>query len=485
MCVPTFYGRIFDGRRLWPAASLHVSGGVVEGLAAGEIPGATRLGPDDLLTPGFLDGHLHFTSWCEARRRLDLTGLPRGEAERALAEAARRGTGWLVGRGFTVDTFGGWPDADLLERLVPGRPAAIWALDGHSLWLNRTALRAVPAAEAARRPGGATQDRDGEPAGVFFEEAAKAVAAAIPPTPWTERLAGLAEGMEALFALGVVGAVTYEDEEGLRLLTAFYETPRPLRLFVFLYADAVGARTPGEIRPGLSLVGAKWFLDGTLGSATAWMKAPYADGGHGVSRLTPELPGQVAALRARGFLPSLHAIGDRAAAAALDILGEGPGRIEHLQLVDPADLPRFSGGLAASVQPCHLVADRAIVGRVWGEERAARSYAYRSLAATGAILAFGSDAPIWSPDPRDSLAMAVDRRLGPDEDPFRPEEAVDLETALAAFTSGVGRSVGRPEGRLAPGQPATFTVWRGLAPGRFREATPVVTYVGGKEVAGA
>jgi predicted amidohydrolase YtcJ len=282
-------------------------------------------------------------------------------------------------------------------------------------------------------------------------------------------------------------------------------------------AIEAGLRTGEPLVPGAARAGVharfgwlKLFADGTLGSRTAAVIEPFepgrahrSDGGRGLFQVDPpELAGLVAAAAAAGIVAQVHAIGDAAVRATLDALaptasGFGPAaRVEHAQLIDAADLPRFGAhGIVASVQPVHLGTDAPVARRAWGA-RADRAYPYASILAAGGVLAFGTDAPVEPWDPWPGLEQAVTRRAPSwpsDDPPLGPTESVDLATAIRAATIGPARAAGLTDrGRLVAGQradllviPAEALATPVVAGGPLGRVRPRLVVVGGREVAGA
>jgi predicted amidohydrolase YtcJ len=245
--------------------------------------------------------------------------------------------------------------------------------------------------------------------------------------------------------------------------------------------------------------GVKLFLDGSLGSRTAWMLAPY----EGSRDRGMPVAGEHAAAGAmrlaacNGIAVTAHAIGDAAVRQALDLLerlprAAIPHRIEHFQCVDPADLARAAAaGIVASMQPAHLLTDIPLVDRHWGR-RGRGAYAFRSLLRRGTALVFGSDVPVASVDPREGVYAAMERRPadGARGDRWRPEERLGFEEVVRAYTLGAARASGTDGrlGRLAPGLEADFVAWevdpaaeRGEG-GAFRAGRAAMTVVGGRIV---
>jgi predicted amidohydrolase YtcJ len=248
--------------------------------------------------------------------------------------------------------------------------------------------------------------------------------------------------------------------------------------------------------------GVKLYLDGALGSRGAWLKAPYADDpkSTGIKRLDPtQLRNLMSRAALDKFQVAVHAIGDAANAEVLSAIdelspdygGDRRWRIEHAQIVDPADIPRFGQhGIIASMQPVHQTSDRLMAEARLGPDRLAGAYAWRSIHAAGAPLAFGSDAPVEVPDPFAGMAVAISREDAKGE-PFggwHPLETVTREQALAAYTAGAayaGFADGK-FGRLVPGERADFLVLDAdplmANPADLREIRVLETWIGGEKV---
>ena len=252
----------------------------------------------------------------------------------------------------------------------------------------------------------------------------------------------------------------------------------------------------------LRMGGVKLYADGALGSRGAMLKAPYGDApGQTGLAITPEtaLKNMMSRAALDHFQVAVHAIGDKANAEVLDAIeamagtynGDRRWRIEHAQIVDPVDIPRFGKlGVVASMQPVHESSDRVMAEARLGPARLKGAYAWKSLAAAGAPLAFGSDAPVEASDPFAGLATAISR-TGPDGQPFggwQAQERVSREAALAAYTSGAawaGFAEGR-FGRIAPGERADFLlVDRDVmlaSPSEIRGTRVLEVWIGGQKV---
>lgn len=462
-----------------------------------------ELAPDEVAIPGLTDAHLHLAQCVVARRQVDLSdagtieeGMRRiGTAHARLADP----DAWLEGHGWDSDRWGRWPTATDLEAVAPGRRCAIWAHDHHALLASRAALvtGGVDASTPDRAGGVVRRDESGDPEGVLHESATRLVSVHVPPMTVDELEVGLAAVGRELLALGVVavhdpGGLVPEATFGWSFAAYGHlaEAGRlPLRAHVSLRDDALDAAIERGLRSGQPLGGdpdgrarigwLKCFADGSLGSRTAALLEPFefepdrplpADRRHGVWVTEPSRLAELAErAAAAGIATQIHAIGDAAARAALEALAPTVARVplmprlEHVQLLDPADRGSFAAvGIAASVQPVHLGTDAQQARTLWGARAEPNSYTWGSIAATGAVIAFGTDAPVESFDPWPGIALAVRR-----EDPrwpagtpaFGPGESLRLDRALRAACvdpAVSAREVDR--GRLTVGQRADLVV---------------------------
>ena len=498
------------------------------------------LGLEHVVLPGLTDAHLHLVDAAQAAAQLQLE--PEADLETALARIAdvdrgRRGHGddggWILGRGWSFDGLAGWPTAADLERAAPGRPIALWAHDHHARWFSHAAMRLAGIDVTTPDPQGGTLLRhaDGRPTGVALEHASRLIEPAIPP-PDADRLAADIEAYgRFLLSLGIVavhdpGEVAPEPalQRGPRLYGRLAREGRlPIRVHASVRVEqlelaiARGLRSGDIAAEGDTVVGGsqdggaataarahvgwlKVFADGSLGSRTAWLLEPYADVGTlGRPLIEPaELLDLVRRAAEAGLATQIHAIGDRAARAALDAFAAVPAarrlrlapRIEHAQLIAAAEVPRFAeSGVAASVQPCHLAGDGPAAGLAW-PDRLEDAYRWRSLAEAGATLAFGTDAPVESPDPWPGICLAVTRQPGPQSARFPGDEALSLDRALRAAILDPAVTAGEEglRGRLTPGHLADLVVLPAAAidepvrpAGALGTARPLLTLVDGQE----
>ncbi|HEY6783827.1 MAG TPA: amidohydrolase [Gemmatimonadales bacterium] len=476
-------------------------------VAGGPPPALIEL-PDCLVTPGFVDGHTHFAEWAIGRQRVSLNGC-RTRAE-AVARAARGvlTDGWIQGQGFDPNGWEAPPTREALDQVLPHTPAAFDSHDVHSLWVNSTALARCGIDRSTRDPEGGRIVRDaaGEPTGLLLEHAVRLVHRHLPQVG-RERVVEAVRGAQAAaHQLGVTGI---QNVEGPDALTAFQKLEEEgalrLRVLAHLPADGLDAALRVGLRSGwgsewLVTGGVKLFLDGALGSQTALLLDPYEGSTDRGIALMSEADAREALTRAArgGIAATVHAIGDAAVRRALDIIETLPPvaiahRIEHFQMVHPADLQRAArAGIVASMQPAHLLTDIPLVDKHWGE-RGAGVYAFRSLRSAGTALVFGSDVPVETLDPRDGVYAALDRvsRDGHPAGGWRATERLSFDEVLHAYTAAPWVAAGRggAGGTLAPGEVADLVAWSppalaGVAGdgAAFRSAQAVLTVAGGETV---
>jgi predicted amidohydrolase YtcJ len=468
-------------------------------------PGARRLrlAPDEVALPGLTDAHLHLAEAALARRRVNLhdarsiEGVE--ERVRAAAEARPDETAWIEGAGWDPDLLGRWPTADDLETAAPGRLVAVWAHDHHALLVSTAALAAAGIDDDRSDPDGGVirRDAEGHATGVLHETAARLVASLVPPPSTGDVVDALGPLVSELVGLGVVAV---HDPGGLSErrdlggpIAAYLELAAAgrlgLRVHACIRAEQLDAAEIAGVRSGallgpdplhrLRMGWLKTFADGSLGSRTAALLEPLErapgepappNDGYGVWLVSPdELRAQVDRAAAIGIATQIHAIGDAAVRVALDALAPTARetslmpRVEHAQLVHPEDIPRFAAlGIAASMQPIHVRSDAEKARRLWGSRGEAWAYAFAALDRAGAVIAFGTDAPVEPVDPWPGLACAV-TRSSPEwpegTPPFGPQNALGLWRALRASCLDTAITAGETDrGRLGVGQRADVVV---------------------------
>ena len=434
------------------------------------------------VTPGITDAHIHLVAWARALREVRLEDLdPRDVVAAVGARVASGARAPVIGRGWADAGWDTPPDHRALDAVAPTTPVILHSRDYHALWVNQAAMSAAGVRRDTPDPPGGRIERlpSGEPSGVFRENAVRLFDRQVPAPSVAEDLASVQEAASRLLAMGVTAVHDFEGDAEAEVMEAMArgEGPR-LRVLMHLHRSALEralseriASREGDDRFAWGAL--KLFADGTLGSRTAHLFEPYEGTEEFGFPLIPadELKGIVGRAVRNGLSVAVHAIGDRAAHATLDAFeacGTALGRLrlqarmEHAQLVAEEDRPRFARlGVAASMQPIHCTADRRMVVRHWGA-RARRAYPWRTLLDDGALLAFGSDAPVESPSPALGIHAAVTRE-SPERpgDPFVPMQRIALDEALTAYTSGPAKLAGvwPRRGRLAPEALADVVVW--------------------------
>jgi predicted amidohydrolase YtcJ len=441
--------------------------------------------------PALTDAHVHLTFHALAQRNVQLDGVDSiDEALARIAAAAKKlpPGAWLQGRGWDHTRWGGrWPTADDLDKVVPDRPAMLSRKDGHSAWVNTLALAAAGIEDdTPDPPGGAIKREKGRATGILQETAIDLLRHHIPPASEAERFSAIEDAVREAYSYGMVGMhipATMTSGEGAGNLSDLQRLRElgklGLRCLVYLEIDALDHALACGLRSGLGdnwlrLGGIKLFADGTLGSETADMLAPFEGRTHRGLPVIPEqeMAGYIVRAIRGGLSIAVHAIGDAANRKVLDAVeeagvppGQGPSipsRIEHCQVLHPSDIPRFAKlGVVASMQPIHATSDMETADRLWGE-RSANAYAWRALKSAGATLAFGSDAPVEPLNPWLGIHAAVTRQR-PDGTPpggWRPEQRLSIEETLLAFTDGAARAAGCAAdlGTLTPGKLADLAV---------------------------
>jgi len=446
------------------------------------------------VVPGFTDSHVHFPTWAMAQAEIALDGCSSLEEALARVGAASVAPGrWLRGFGWRN---GDWavptePTRQALDTVTGETPAALIAKDYHSLWLNSAAL-ALAKGDLEVAGGVVERDSSGEPTGVLREEAAWRFKERYLVTSDEEYLAAMRAGVKLASSRGVTAV---HDKDGwlgaLRLWQRLGS--RELRVWQSVPHEQVDELRALGIRSGfgddfLRVGYLKVFMDGTLGSQTAWMLD-----GSGVRITSGEELAEIVRRGAEaGFPVGVHAIGDRANREVLDAFASTRDvwqplglrhRVEHAQLLAPEDLPRFAElGVACSVQFSHAPSDRDFADRFWAGKTDG-AYAFRSLLDSGAVVANGSDAPVEELDPLAGIRAGVLRTI--DERPaWHPGEALTVEQALHATTVAPAWLAGdeRRRGKLIPGYAADLVVLSRDPVEALEETEVVATMVAGRWV---
>ena len=465
--------------------------------------------------PGFNDAHAHLGAGGETLTSLNLVGVRTRDAMmQRVAEYARSlpSGAWIL-RGDWDHTL--WPDRQLptrweLDKVSDGHPALLDRIDGHIAVANSAALAVAGISAQTQAPTGGAIDHDdrGEPTGILRETAKRLVGMRVPPMPAEQRRRGDELAIEDALSHGLTSIqdnsdwedfLVYEqlEREGQLRLRITEWLPFSLSVNKLKAARAHHAADDPMLHTGML----KGFMDGSLGSRTAAMKQPFSDDplNSGLAQYSQDQLNRMATERAKeGFQLGFHSIGDRAAAMALDAFataeqsGSGTAarnRIEHAQVVDPVDIPRFARlGVIASMQPNHLLTDMRWARERLGPERAASSYAWKAFIDSGVRLAFGTDYPVEPITPFRGLYSAVTRMSEDGKQSYFPEARLSRGHALEAYTQGSAWAefAEQRKGRLVPGFDADFIlVDRDLyrvEPAAILGTQVLETWVAGKRV---
>jgi len=473
--------------------AMAIGGGKV--IAVGTTEEVTRLagpktrlrdlnasGSSVFLFPGFNDAHVHMGSAGQTKLNVDLTGV-QSLAEmltevQSYANAAPAGH-WLTGGNWdhTLWASKSLPTRQDLDKVTANHPAFLGRIDGHIAIANSAALAAAGITGKTIPPQGGAIDLDasGEPTGILRETAQELIEKVIPPPSHDERMRGDQLAIADALSHGITSVQDFSDWDDFLIYGELEKEGKlNLRITEWLpFKDPLPelieerAHHPAT-DPMLHTGFLKGFMDGSLGSRTAALKAPYSDDpkNTGLPQYTQDQLNKMVIERARaGFQIGFHAIGDKAASMALNAYDQ-PGvsrtarnRIEHAQVVDPADIPRFERlGIIASMQPNHLLTDMNWAKDRLGPERAAYSYAWKAFLDAGVPLAFGTDYPVEPITPFRGLYAAVTRRSEDGARGYFPKDAITRGQALYAYTQGSAYAefAEKHKGKLVPGYDADF-----------------------------
>jgi predicted amidohydrolase YtcJ len=480
-------------------------------------PGARRVDAEGAtILPGLVDSHTHFLTGGFQLASVDLrdAGTPEEFVERIADFADTLPPGaWILGGSWDHERWGGGlPHREWIDPVTPENPVFVRRLDLHMGLANTRAMELAGFDFLSSDPAGGEIVRDPvtrDPTGIFKDEAMKLVLSAVPVPSTAEWDRALAAAVSHALSLGIT---QLHDVDGWSSLTVYERARAEDRLPLRIYSVVPMAswerlrdriRRAGRGDEGLWWGGLKGFVDGSLGSSTAWFHDPYIDAPDttGLMVTDPDaLRESIRAGDAAGLQAVVHAIGDRANDWLLGVYGElaernGPRarrhRVEHAQHLSPGAVHRFARlGVIPSVQPYHAADDGRWAERRIGPERVRRTYPFRSLLDAGARLAFGSDWTVAPLDPFLGIEAAVTRRTldGAHPDGWVPEERIRLEEALTAYTLDAARA-GMSDGfsgSLTPGKVADFVILDrdlfALPETELASVRVERTFVGGREV---
>ncbi|WP_313333661.1 amidohydrolase [Sphingobium yanoikuyae] len=468
------------------------------------------------LIPGLIDAHGHVMGLGLSLITLDLSDTKSlAEAQAKIRAYAQENTGrkWIIGTGWNQETWGlgRFPTAAELDAAVGDIPVWLERIDGHAGWANSAAIRAAGVSAATKAPaGGRIEMAAGKPAGVFVDKAMDLIQKVVPAPAPKDRDNALEKAQRALLAVGITGiadmGTSIEDWQAFRRSA----DRGALRVRIMSYAYGLDNMvliagpepTPWLYDDHLRMGGIKLLLDGALGSRGAWLKADYSDapGQRGLPMIpSTQLRNIMSRAAMDNFQVAVHAIGDAANGEILDAIqemsdtytGDRRWRVEHAQIIDPADLPRFARyGTIASMQPVHETSDWRMATARLGEARLKGAYAWKAMLDNKVPLAFGSDVPVESPNPFSGIAAAMSRQdaKGEPAGGWMPEQKVSFEAALDGFTrqAAFAGFAEKKFGSLVPGQRADFLlIDRNIetaSPTDIRGTQVLETWINGKRV---
>ena len=468
------------------------------------------------LIPGFFDAHGHVMGMGFGALTLDLSETKTlAEALIRIAQYAADNPSrqWIIGNGWNQETWGlgRFPTAAELDTAVSDRPVFLSRVDGHAVWVNSAAMKAAGVSPSSKSLSGGTIVKiGGKPSGIFVDAAAGLFDDVLPAPKPVERDLALGKAQEILLANGVTSiadmGTTMQDWQSFRRAG----DKGQLKIRIISYADGIDnmiaisgpAPSPWLYDDHLKLAGVKLYIDGALGSWGALLKQPYADkpGDSGLAMLTSaQLKNKMSRAAMDGFQTAVHGIGDKANDEILSAIeelqvtykGDRRWRVEHAQIIDPADISRFAAsGAIASIQPVHQTSDRLMAEARLGPDRLEGAYAWKSLLDSGAVLAFGTDVPVESSNPFPGLATAMTREdaAGQPFGGWMPEERLSREQAWQAYTNGAAYAAFAEDrlGSLEPGKRADFLIIDQdillATPAQIRKLQVLQTWIAGKPV---
>lgn len=467
---------IEDGRILAVGDSIKIRAEFADRMKVEDLHG-------QVLIPGLTDAHLHLEQYALSLEMVDCETATYAECLGRIAERAQNTSPgeWIRGHGWNQNAWqDGLPNADDLEKAAPHNPVYLTHKSLHSAWANHAALKLASLEAASSDPTGGRLGRnaDGSLDGILYESAMELVEGAIPKPDVDKIIQAIRRALPRLWQLGLTGVHDFDRKDcfsALQILHAAGELQlrvlKSIPLEDLPFAAGLGLRS-GFGDDMLRIGSVKAFMDGALGPQTAAMLAPYEGStkNRGILMMDAEELFEHARLAAEsGLSMAVHAIGDRANHEVLEAYLQlrvyerkhlnSPKlrhRIEHVQIIHRTDAARLAAlGIIASMQPIHATSDMLMADRYWGV-RATLSYAWREQLSHGTHLAFGSDAPVESPNPFLGLHAAVTRRRAdgsPGADGWYPEQRLSLLEALQGFTTGAAYAASMEDrlGRLAPG----------------------------------
>jgi predicted amidohydrolase YtcJ len=469
--------------------------------------------------PGMVDAHAHLLSLGEFLRNVQLDGSKTYDEVIARvvdrAKTAKPGE-WIIGRGWDQNLWADkkFPTHDALSRAVPNNPVILSRIDGHAVLANAMAMRAAGITRATRDPVGGRVERDaeGNPSGVFVDNASDLVTRAEPGSTPAQTKSAIIAAIAEANKWGLIGV--HDAGQGRATIDIYESLAREgrynLRNYVMVSGDSADVTHSFAVGPRSALYDGhiwvraiKLYADGALGSRGAAMLAPYADDPSNTGLLvTPPAEIQRIAIEAlkHGFQVATHAIGDRGNRIALDAYdvalkavptADHRFRVEHAQVISLDDIPRFAKmGVIPSMQASHQTSDMRWAETRVGPQRIKGAYAWRSLLNTGVVIPNGSDFPVEQVNPLISFHSAVTRQDASGWPPggWYPEQKMTREEALRAMTIWPAYAAfqERVMGSITPGKYADFVILdrdiMTVPDSEILSTRVLSTWIGGKSV---
>jgi predicted amidohydrolase YtcJ len=491
------------------ASAILIAGGRI--IAVGEKPQLESLTHGKVekqdmqgktILPGLTDAHIHIQHYALGLSKVDCETKTKEECLRRVAERAKQAKPgeWVLGHGWNQNEWsqpsppaplpegegGDFPTAEELDAVSPNNPVYLTAKSLHAAWANTSALKLANITSDTPDPkdGAIQRDAQGRATGIFLETAMGSVNAAVPESSIREIAEAIEKAQPVLWRMGITGIHDFDRRESFMALQWLHENKK-LKLRVcknipvesVQQANALGLRT-GFGDEWLWIGSVKAFMDGALGPRTAAMLEPYEGEPHnkGILNMDGEELFEHARKAAEvGLSMTVHAIGDKANHEVLNAFEQLRNyetqnnlphlrhRIEHVQVIHPGDAPRLAKlNVIASMQPIHATSDMHAADRFWGA-RSKLAYAWRTQLDFGAPLAFGSDAPVESPNPFWGIYAAITRQRADASDSaagWYPEQALTLAEAFSAYTLGAAYAANAEDrlGKLAENYHADLIV---------------------------
>lgn len=464
--------------------------------------------------PGLIDAHIHLQNYGLFLKKVDCEVSSKQEClQRIKSRTQITPSGkWILGHGWNQNLWPeGFPSSADLDEISVSHPIYLTAKSLHAAWANRHALEiaGIDSVTPDPKDGKIQRDASGNPTGILLESAMSLVSSKVPPAEEAEICAALLSAQKTLHAFGITSVHDFDRRSCFTALQTLHRNDQlRLRVLKSIPLESLNEAIALGLMSGfgddwLRIGSVKAFADGALGPRTAAMIQPYEEepDNFGILMLDSEEILEFGREATRnGLSLAVHAIGDRAvhellnAYAQLRIFEREQGlpprrhRIEHVQIIHPQDVKRLAElGIIASMQPVHAISDMSMADRYWGK-RSALSYAWQSQLNSGAALAFGSDAPVDSPNPFWGIHAAITRHKPGNNLPWYPEQQISLSAALQSYTHGAAFAGGLEEelGKLTPGALADLIVLPQdpfeCSPDEIYNLTPLKTMLHGEWV---